>query len=449
MYSLYRLLVTLGLLFAAPYLLLQRIRRGKIVGNIPERLGLRFPRELRSQPGAGSKTVWIHSVSVGELLAAEPLARALKGRHADLRLVVSTTTETGQALARQRWPFADAVFYFPLDLPGAMRRVFAVVRPDLALIMETEIWPNFLRMARERGAAVVYANGRISDRTYRGFKRWVPPGFRRHVLEQASLYLMQSEQDAKRAIELGAPRERVLVTGNLKYDAAIPAQTPFVAWLERELKQAGRSPLLVAGSVLAGEEQDILHAFAAVAETYPQSLLLIAPRKPEWFSEAAAIIEKAGWPVVRRSTLAVQNGAAAGILKNCPGAPASVLLLDSLGELASVYEIADAVFVGGSLVPAGGHNPLEPAVFGKAPVFGFSMENFQEISEQFLSAGAAIQVRSRPDLASAWLRILGDREASARMGRKAREVVERHRGATAATLARLGEFLDPARRARS
>jgi 3-deoxy-D-manno-octulosonic-acid transferase len=435
MYFLYSVVITVGLIVLAPYYWLRALRRGKDLRNLPERLGLRFPPELGGANRDLQGGIWLHAVSVGEVLAALPLARSLRDRYPERRLVISTTTETGQALARERMQFADAVFYFPLDLPGAMRRTLRAVRPGLIVVMETEIWPNFLRTAREAGVPVVYANGRISDRSFRGFLRWPGAGFRRRIFADGSLYLMQSPEDAGRVAQLGAPSERVVVTGNLKYDVSAADENALTCWLRKEMERSGRAPLLIAGSVIAGEEQAVLEALAAVAARWPKALLLLAPRKPERFAEAASLIEQAGWPVVRRSALSLPDGAPAGVLQG-----RSVLLLDSLGELASTYRLADAVFVGGSLVPAGGHNPLEPAAFGKAPVFGPSMENFRDIAAEFLAGGAAVQVRTGAGLGAAWIEQLENDQRREQMGRNALELVERHRGATATTLVQLAGF---------
>lgn len=441
MYFLYSLMTAAGLILLAPYFLARGLRRDKNLRNIPERLALRFPPGLAASGPPSQKGIWLHAVSVGEVLAALPLAQSLKERYPEHRLIVSTTTETGQALARERMTFADAVFYFPLDLPRAMRRAMNAVRPDLIVVLETEIWPNFLRAAREFGAPVAYVNGRISDRSFRRFRRWSVPSFRRRVFADAALYLMQSGEDARRAVALGAPSERVMVTGNLKYDLNPAAGNALVSWLESELKRSGRGPLLVAGSVMAGEERAVLEATALVSEKWCEALLLLAPRRQDCFSEAGEIIEQAGWPVIRRSALSLNGSASASALAQDKGKRGNVLLLDSLGELAAVYRLADCVFVGGSLVPSGGHNPLEPAAFGKAPIFGPSMENFRDIAGEFLRAGAAVEAGSGAELGAAWIAMLENDERRAEMGRQARALVECHRGATAATLDHLAGLL--------
>ena len=448
MYFLYSVITATGLILLAPYFLLRGLRRGKNLRNLPARLGLRFPPELAETAAGSHGSIWLHAVSVGEVLAALPLAQSLKERYPERRLIVSTTTETGQALARERMKFADAVFYFPLDLPGAMRRAMRAVRPDLIVVMETEIWPNFLRAARKLGTPVAYANGRISNRSFQGFRRWAAPGFRQRVFADGRLYLMQSQEDARRVVALGAPRERVVVTGNLKYDLNPTGENALVSWLEAELKRSGRGPLLVAGSVMAGEDQAVLEAAALVSEKWHDVLLLMAPRRPERFNDAGKAIEQAGWPVIRRSALSLNGGAPVSALGQANGKRGNVLLLDSLGELAAVYRLADCVFVGGSLVPSGGHNPLEPAAFGKAPVFGPSMENFRDIATEFLRAGAALEAHSGAQLGAAWIALLENEQRRTEMGQQARSLVERHRGATAATLDKLAGLLKAPQAAR-
>jgi 3-deoxy-D-manno-octulosonic-acid transferase len=433
MYAFYSLLTAAGMLLLSPYFLLRGLIQGKYLGNIPERLGWRFPPELHDEksPDSTEKAIWIHAVSVGEVLAVIPLAQKLKTRFPLLRLVVSTTTVTGQNLARERMPFADAVFYFPLDWRGPVRRALAAARPAAVIVVETEIWPNFLRECRRADVPVIFVNGRLSERSFRGYGRALLysaggiAGFLKKVLGDATLFLMQSKEDAARLIALGAPGERVLVTGNLKYDLADASESPLSAWLEAELARGNRHPVIVAGSVLADEEILVLRAFANVEREFPRALLILAPRKPEQFDSAAAIVAKTGRKLLRRRDLIFNGGGNASLPE-----PAGVFLLDSLGELAGLYRLADVVFVGGSLVPSGGHNILEPAAFSKVPLYGPSMENFREMSGRFLDAGAAIQVKSPQDLGAAWGALLREPERAARMGTCARELVDRNRGAT-------------------
>jgi 3-deoxy-D-manno-octulosonic-acid transferase len=444
MYALYSLLTAAGLLLLSPYFLLRGLIQGKYLSNFPERLGWRFPKELRGagSTGPADASIWIHAVSVGEVLAVLPLAQQLRKKFPQRRLVVSTTTVTGQKIARERMPYADAIFYFPLDWRGPVRRALAAACPAAVIIVETEIWPNFLRECCRARVPVIFVNGRLSERSFRGFGRallWSAgalAGFLKKVLSDATLFLMQSEDDAARLRSLGAPADRVVVTGNLKYDLAEPGENPLSAWLQGELARANRRPVLIAGSVLANEEGAVLRAFAEVEREFPRALLILAPRKPEQFDNAAAIIAGSGRKLLRRHDLSL-NGDESALLAE----PGNVFLLDSLGELAGLYRLADAVFIGGSLVPVGGHNILEPAAFSKVPVYGPSMENFREMSSKFLAAGAGIQVQSPEKLGEAWAELLRDPERAARMGTRARDLVEQNRGATARVVERIEEVL--------
>ncbi len=326
---------------------------------------------------------------------------------------------------------------------------FGPCSPGVIVVLETEIWPNLLRHARKTGVPVVFVNGRLSDKSFRGFSRAVKASggvlgnFLRRILNDATLYIVQSHHDASRLMALGAAADRVLVSGNMKYDMPAPAANAFITWLQDELKRSQRGPVIVAGSVIAGEEPPVLEAFAAIRQKWPQALLILAPRKPERFAAACDLVTQSGWRAIRRSDLSL-DGASVGSLAN-----ASVLVLDTIGELAAVYSLADAVFIGGSLnLGSGGHNPLEPAAFAKPPVFGRSMDNFRDIAAALLESGAAIQVDSAADLAAAWAELLENAPRRVQMGFAAREIVERNRGATAATLDRLAAVID-ARRADS
>ncbi len=432
MYFAYTVVLTIAAVLFLPYFAVRGARRGRYwrslrqrMGYLPEAIARRAPR----QPGA----IWIHAVSVGEALAALPLAQKLKERFPGRRLLLSTTTETGQRIVRERFDCADDIFYFPLDWPGAVRRAFARIEPGIVVILENEIWPNFLREARRRNVPVAFINGRISERSFRRY-RWVD-GWLARVLDSAQAFLAQTEGDAERFRALGAPPERVEVMGNLKYDFSPPASGPLVSWLGAECRRQERPAVLVAGSVLAGEEEAVLGAFAEVKSRRTRALLLLAPRKPERFDAAARLAAEAGWKVARRSALKFST----------PLPDLDVLLLDTLGELAGLYGLADAVFVGGSLVSAGGHNILEPAWFARAPVFGPSMENFAEIARTFLEARAAIQVSSASGLAAAWTRLLDDPPERELMGRAARALVERNAGATERALERIAGILQPPR----
>jgi 3-deoxy-D-manno-octulosonic-acid transferase len=447
MYVLYNLLTAVGMALLSPYFLVRGLMHGKYLDNIPERLGWKFPHELRGAASgrAKGKSIWIHAVSVGEVLAVLPLAKQIKLQYPEWRLVVSTTTATGQRLARERMDFADAIFYFPLDWKGPVRRALEATETAIVIIVETEIWPNFLRECRHADVPVIFVNGRLSERSFRGFRRALSYSggllrrFLKNVLNDAALFLMQSEQDAARLLALGAPEQRVMVTGNLKYDLAEPPVSPLSGWLAEELARNHRRPVLIAGSVMANEEAAVLRAFADVEREFPNALLILAPRKPDQFDNAADIVARSGRKLVRRREITL-NGTGNSALAD----PGNVFLLDSVGELAGIYRLADAVFVGGSLVPSGGHNILEPAAFSKVPVYGPSMENFREMAATFLEAGAAIEVSSSEELGAAWSGLLRDPDRAARMGASARNLVDQNRGATIRVLEQIEEVIDAA-----
>jgi 3-deoxy-D-manno-octulosonic-acid transferase len=436
-YFVYSILMGLAALITAPYWLIQGLRHGKYLSNLGERLGLSTPA-LDNLPASRPGAIWIHAVSVGEVLSGVSLAKRLKEAYPQRPLVVSTTTLTGNALAKERIPFADAVIYFPFDWVFSVRKLLKAVKPALVIILETEIWPNFLRQARIHNVPVIFASGRISDQSFARYQKYfglfgfyLRP-FLADALSNPSAFLMQTSTDADRIRALGAPEARAKVSGNLKYDMVLPEATPFSAWLAEECKRHNRWPVIVAGSVVATEEPLALIAFGVVQGDFRNALLVLAPRKPERFGSAADFIEESHRKFVRRSELPVGGpGITAKVGTNSNSIPddVTVVLLDSIGELASLYPLADGAFVGGSLVEAGGHNILEPAAFGKVPVFGPSMENFAEIAARFVEAGAAIQVESPEDAGVEWIHLLKDPEKMKRMGAAAKQLVESSRGA--------------------
>lgn len=446
MYFFYRILTAVGMLLLVPYYALRAWTRGEPSRALAERLGS-LPPEIASRAGAASAAadpaaspIWIHAVSVGEVLAAKPLVDGLKHRFPRRAVFVSTTTETGQQLARERLQSADAVFYFPLDWIVPVRRALRAMRPAMVIVMETEIWPNFLREARRRKVPVIFANARISERSFARYNRWkfLVAEFFACVLQDGERFLTQTPEDAARLTEMGAPERSVEVTGNLKYDGEQPDFGRFGVWLEDQIRRQERWPVVVAGSVVAEEEEAVLAAYDIVQRRWRHALLVLAPRKPDRFEAAAAIATADGWLAVRRS----------GIDFDAPlDENADVIVLDTIGELAGLYLLADAVFVGGSLVPAGGHNILEPAWFAKPPVFGPSMDNFRDMAAQFLSAQAAVQVRSGPQLGAVWVQLIENNTLRERMGKAALQLSERNRGATARSLDRIAEVLARPRRA--
>src|SRR5579862_2301743 len=319
----------------------------------------------------GDESIWIHAVSVGEALTARALIADLRARYPGLRLYLSTTTLTGQQFARTRLQGVDAVFFFPFDLPPFVNRTLRLVKPRVFLMMETEIWPNLLRACRRQGVKTMLVNGRISSRSYPRYR--LARRFFTRVLDDVDRFCMQSDESARRIIDIGANPKRVIVTGSLKFDSL---ESPAAASgrgagrVLRFFRVPASRPVIVAGSTLKGEEKPVLAAFAAVRRAHPSTLLIIAPRKPERFGEAEALARAEGLRVVRRTELAVDAEPRA-----------DVVILDTIGELAHLFQAATVVFMGGSLVDQGGHNILEPAVHGKPIVFGPYMQNFAEIAD--------------------------------------------------------------------
>jgi 3-deoxy-D-manno-octulosonic-acid transferase len=366
------------------------------------------------------------------VLTARALAADLKVRYPRLRLFLSTTTIAGQQVARRSLSNVEAVFYFPFDWTFIVRRTLDLVRPRLFIMMETEIWPNLLRECRRRGVKTVMINGRISSRSYPRYKM-VRPFFRR-VLGDVDRFCVQSEESARRLVDLGADAAHVTVTGSLKFDSLeIPAPATHGKPRERVLRFFRLSPnrtVLVAGSTMRGEESAVLGAFAKIKSAMPNALLVLAPRHPERFTEVERLARDAGFVTARRSELPIDAEPRA-----------DVVVLDTLGELAQLYLVGTAVFVGGSLEDYGGHNILEPAIFGKPIVFGPHMQNFKEIADAFLSNDAAIQVQTERELNAALLALVTDPVRRARLGAAARALVEANRGAKARTLQVIAELL--------
>jgi 3-deoxy-D-manno-octulosonic-acid transferase len=449
-YFVYSFLMAVAAAVLSPIWIWKGLRQGKYLSNLDERLGRSFPGlstiAARGDAAERAGAIWIHAVSVGEVLSGVALAQKLKAAYPQRPLIVSTTTQTGQALARERVKAADAVIYFPFDWAFCVRRALDAVKPALVIVLETEIWPNFLREADARRVPVIFVSGRISDKSfarYQNFFGWAGfylRPFLRDALAHARAFLMQSARDAERVKELGAPAERVVVSGNLKYDQAVPDATPMSEWLAREVERGGRRPLIVAGSVVSSEEPLALIAFGVVQGEFPNALLVLAPRKPECFQQAADFIQESRRKFVRRSELKIAgNGASSG--STAISTDVTVVLLDSIGELASLYRLADGAFVGGSLVESGGHNILEPAAFGKIPVFGPSMENFAEMASRFVSAKAAVQVESPEDAGVAWIELLRDPERARGMSEAAKKLVDESRGATARAMEEIARYL--------
>lgn len=428
MYFVYSALLALGLLLATPYWLYEVLRYGKYRKGFSERLGI-VPKRIRnsSQP-----SIWIHAVSVGEVLAVSQLITDLRAAFPKYRVVVSTTTDTGQKLATERFG-SENVFYFPLDFAFCVRRYVATLQPALVVIAETEFWPNFLRISRKSGARIAVVNARISGRSLPGYRRWrriLGP-----VLRNVDVFLAQTSEDQRRLIAIGAAGDRVFVAGNLKYDVTVPAPGPIVAQLRSAISTSGAGPVLVCGSTVDGEEPLLITAFQAVLTRYPGAVMVLAPRHPQRFNEVANLFQHRGIKFFRRSEWqstgqALTRDALAG----------GVFLVDSIGELSSLYSLADVAFVGGSLVPRGGHNIIEPAQHGVPILVGPYTENFRDIVELF-RARDAVRIVTADQLSSVIMTLLNNKPERDALGRRAAETLESQRGATQFIMQKLSTLL--------
>jgi 3-deoxy-D-manno-octulosonic-acid transferase len=429
MYALYSALAALFLVLTLPYWVLQMMRHGKYRAGLRQRFGA-VPRGLVA--GGERPTIWVHAVSVGEVIASSAVIAALKLKFPSHRVVVSTTTSTGQKLAAQRFGAQNA-FYFPLDFAVAIRPYLDALQPELVVVAETEFWPNFLRLAKRGGARIAVINCRISDRSFPSYKRfrfWLPR-LLENTLRNVDCFLAQTEEDKRRLIEIGAYETKIAVTGNLKFDVEAPVLPEIVASLREEFALSAARPVLVCGSTLEDEEGSLLSAFRNILVDHPKAVMILAPRHPERFDEVAALVEQLGFRMWRRSLWSGE--ALAG----------GVFLVDSIGELATIYSLATVAFVGGSLVPRGGHNIIEPALYGVAIVTGNHYENFRDVVN-FFALRNAVRIVGLAELPLVLMELIENDEERIMLGRNAQEALESQRGASAKTVAALIELMGAA-----
>jgi 3-deoxy-D-manno-octulosonic-acid transferase len=435
----YEVLLYLVFILAAPFLLLIGIARGKYLQNLAERLG-----RYRHAPAAHD--LWIHAVSVGESIAARPVVSEIERQRPGVSLLITTTTITGQATARRLFPKATAT-YFPFDFSFAVRRFLDHHRPRVFTTMETEIWPNLTRHAARRGIRMILANARISDRSFPRYRR--VRALLRPVLASYDAILAREETDRERFVVIGADPSRLETIGNVKFDYQ-PDDRPLEIGPCLERLIDGRA-VLVAGSTMEGEDEAILPELARLIRTH-RCFAIVAPRRTERFDAVAGLLAAMGARFVRRSELVVKppGSGLAGRQEQDQRIPGpgdrstggiDFLLLDSFGELPKLYRYAAASFVGGSLVPTGGHNPIEPAACGVPVAFGPSMSNFREIAATFVAQGAARQVRSAAELGAFFEQMLTDAAARAGYAERAAQTVRANRGASARTAERILELL--------
>jgi 3-deoxy-D-manno-octulosonic-acid transferase len=422
MYPVYTAAFAAAVTGYAPVALARRLVRG-VPLNVRERLGL--TRHERPPRPVG----WIHAVSVGEAIAAAPLVEGLRRTWPALPLVVSTVTETGARVVRERFAGLARHRYFPLDFPGAARRVIGSIEPAFFVSMETELWPNVLRGLAARGVPTMIANGRLSDRSFGRYR--LVRGAMRRVLGDVTVFAMQSDEDARRVIALGALPERVVVTGNLKHEP-LPDPAGAADLWHRLLGLAPGQPVWIAGSTHRGEDDIVLQAHRRALAARPDLVLVLAPRHPERVGEVMKLISSAGFVGARRSEMPSSRGATTPII-----------VLDTVGELAQLYTIADVVFVGGSLIPLGGHNMLEPALRGKPVLFGPHTANFREAAAVLVGSGGGVVVQDAGELAGELQRLLADPALRTQRGTAAREAAASRHGASRTTLELVARYLYP------
>jgi 3-deoxy-D-manno-octulosonic-acid transferase len=419
MYVLYEVLLYLVLLLALPYFLLTGVLRGKYMVNFPQRMGFYKGRPEQHD-------LWIHAVSVGETLAAQPVVVKIMEQRPQTSIVFTTTTLTGQAQARRLYPDAT-VTYFPFDFAFSVRRFLDHHKPRVFATLETEIWPNVTRIARQRGLKLILANGRISDRSlprYRAFRIVVGS-----VLRKYDRILAREEMDRERFVAIGAPAEIVEVSGNVKFDYQ-PEEAPLEIGPLLETLFAGRK-VVVLGSTMEGEDEALLPEVERLLAEH-HAFVVIAPRKPERFELVANLLAASPLRFVRRTELEADQ----------PPPPADVLLLDTFGELARIYRYATAAFIGGTLVPKGGHNPIEPAAAGVPVCFGPSMSNFREIAQVFLRNEAAAEVRDASEAVDFAGAMLDNASMRNQWGERARSTVLQNRGASERTARHIVELMN-------
>lgn len=410
------------MLLSLPYWLYQILRHRKYLRGLAERLG-RVPTRVlqggRPIPNAAPpRIIWVHAVSLGEVLAVSRLVSEMRRAFPQHRVLVSSTTNTGQDLARKRFG-EDNVFYFPMDFAFAIRPYLRAVRPEMVVLAETEFWPNFLRLVHASDCPIAVVNARISDRSWPRYRRfqWAL----RRMLRQVDLFLAQTQSDRERLQSIGAELSRIQVTGNLKFDVTLPTAPPIVESLRKALAAEGAGPILVCGSTVEDEEAPLLKAFENLRVGHARAAMILAPRHPERFEKVAGLIQQMGIPFHRRS------------FWNGEPLAGGVLLVDTIGELASLYALADVAFVGGSLVPRGGHNIIEPAQHGVAVVTGNHTENFRDIVWLFQSRDA-VRIVGLSELPLTLMHLVDHEAERVALGRRAKETITSQTGATSRTL---------------
>ena len=426
-YCLYNILLTLLLILASPYFLFRSLFQEKFRKALPQRLGL-------FQPLSFKRPIWVHAASVGEVFCSAPLLKKVKEEFPHSKIVLTTITSTGNEAAKRRVPEADRVFFLPIDHPFILRRAIEKIKPGILLIAETELWPNLLRSCGKQGIPVVLFNGRISQRSFRRYFRL--RFFFKECMKYISLFLMQTEEDRKRILEIGGELQKARTVGNLKFDQTSPSFTrEAMADVAKALGPQGTEKILIAGSTHSGEEEVLVKLYKELKKMTPRLVLILAPRHLERLEEVEGILRKEAQSWVRKTALSSNAG------RSDQEHP-EVILLDTMGELMGLYSLGTLVFVGGSLVPIGGHNPLEPLFFKKCILFGPHMFHFLEITSRLIEAGGAVQVSGKEDLFIELKRLLLDEGARKEVGEKGHQFLQKHQGATGRMFEEIRPLLD-------
>lgn len=416
MYLLYSFIYTIVLIFIFPFQYLKRPRKNR-KGWLKEKFGFfQF-----SFPISQSSVIWVHAVSVGEVMAALPLLKKLKERYPSKGIILSTITDTGRKVARKGAPKGTTVVYLPFDIPLILNAVIKRVKPEILIVIETELWPNIFRAFKKKGIPVVVLNGRISEHSFRGYKRI--SFFMKRALSHVDIFGMQDEVYAERIRSMGVESERVMVLGNFKFDTKPPSQIP--EWTEKI-----KGPIIVAGSTHKGEEEFITSVYSELKKDLPDLNLIIAPRHPERFKEAGDMLASKDIPFIKRSEIGKQKLETGNI-------SGEVILLDSIGELSAIYGIVDIAIIGKSFRGYGGQNPLEPAYWGKPIVCGPHMENFPIIKD-FYTEGAAIEVNEEM-LCPKLKELLMSPDKAKEIGSKAQQLYRKNTGAVERAIGIIGK----------
>jgi 3-deoxy-D-manno-octulosonic-acid transferase len=425
-YYLYNFLLTLLLIGTIPYFLFRSLLSKRFRKALPQRMG--FFQSLSFK-----RPIWVHAASVGEVFCSIPLLKKIKNEFPHSRIVLTTMTSTGNETAKSYLPEADQVLFVPIDHPLIIQRTIKKIQPGLLLIAETELWPNLLRSCGKRGIPIILFNGRVSQRSFRRYLLF--KFFFKECLQYISLFLMQTEEDRKRIIKIVGESQKTRALGNLKFDQPFPSFTPETRnEIAKTLGLSGKENVLIAGSTHSGEEEILFTLFKELKKKDPNLLLILAPRHLERLEEVERILKKEALSWLRKTSLPIGAG------RSDQEHP-EVILLDTIGELMGIYSLGTLVFVGGSLVPIGGHNPLEPLFFRKGVLFGPYMFNFLEISSHLIEAGGAIQVSKKEELFSQLRRLLSDEGARKELGEKGYQFLQKHQGTTERILEEIRPFL--------